>query len=169
MNPYLLFLFIDSLPYELMEMIRRMTYNIQSKELLNQLKNRHILKKLIYETYSPIYSHELPNEPKAIENWIDNDISLSLNKGTASMYGYIEHYYTILSRNIVFNTKEKIDTFSDTCFTKMDAKTTINIYLGLLNESDITDLLRYIDRTYNTGGVISVYNSLISFGRERTS
>ena len=141
---------MDNLPYELMEIIRRMTYKNQSKELLNQINNRHILKNLIYETYSPIYRHELQNDPKAVENWIDNDISLILNKENASMFGYIEHYYTILSRNRVFNTKEKIDRFSDICFTKMDAKSTINIYLGLLNESDINYLLRYIDKTYNT-------------------
>jgi hypothetical protein len=150
MHPYLLYIFIENLPLELMEMIRRMTYKVKSKEMLNQLKNRHILKNLIYETYLPIYSHELPNDPKAIENWIDNDISLILNKENANMYGYVEEYYTILSRNIVFNTKEKIDSFSDSCFMKMDSKSTINIYIGLLIDLDINYLLRYIDKTYNT-------------------
>ena len=144
MHPYLLYIFIENLPLELMDMIRRMTYKVKSKEMLNQLKNRHILKNLIYETYSPIYSHELPNDPKALENWIENDISLILNKENASMDGYVEEYYTILSRNIVFNTKEKIDSFSDSCFMKMD------IYIGLLIDSDINYLLRYIDKTYNT-------------------
>ncbi len=141
---------MDKLPFELIEMIRRMTYKVKSKEMLNQLKNRHTLKELLYNTYSPIFSHKLPIDPNAIENWIENDISLILNKENASIDGYVEEYYTILSRNIVFNTKEKIDSFSRKCFIKMDAKSTINIYIGLLIDSDINYLLSYIDKTYNT-------------------
>ena len=149
MDSYLLYIFMNNLPYELLDKIRRFTYKFQSKEMLNQLKIRHQFKKELYNIYTKLYSYELENDSDAIENWIDNDISFCLNKQQASMYGFLENYYNILSRNIIFNTKEKIDRFSKICFIKMNAKSTINIYLGLLNESDIEELKRYVSKTYS--------------------
>ena len=149
MHSYLLYIFMINLPYELMDKIRRLTYNPQPINMLNQIKMRNQFKKQLYDVYTLLYSDELASDPKAIENWIDNDITLCLNKEQPSMNGYTDHYYNILSRNIIFNTKEKIDRFSDICFTKIDSKTTINIYLGLLNTSDILELKKYIIKTYN--------------------
>ena len=151
MHFYLLYIFMDSLPYELMNFIRRMTYNPQSINMLNQIKVRHILKKQLYDIYTPIYSHELENDTKAIENWIENDISISIQCSIdqASMDGNVDHYYDILSRNIIFNTNEKIDKFLHGSSALVDSKTTINIYLGLLNIADINHLKKYINKIYN--------------------
>ena len=145
-----------NLPYELMDKIRRMSYKSQSIDMLNQIKIRHRFKKQLYDTYTPIYNYELTTDPKAIENWIVNDISLYLNSEQGSMYGYLDNYYDILARNIVFNTREKIDKFSNLFIITpnvgvsfKDTKPNINIYLGLLNMDEINDFKKYFKKIYN--------------------
>ena len=149
MESYLLYLFINSLPLELMEIIRKYTYKPQHKSLSNQIIKLYTLKKLLYSTYSSLYQHELESQPKAIENWIDNDITLYLNEQQGTMYGYRQTICDVLSRNYVFNTKDKIIDYLNKHNICMDAKTNVNIFLSLLNNNDIKKLLIYINKTYS--------------------
>ena len=48
---YLLYIFMNNLPYELLEKIRRMAYQTQPNNMLTQIKIRHQLKTQLYEIY----------------------------------------------------------------------------------------------------------------------
>ena len=149
MESYLLYIFINSLPLELMEVIRKYTYKPQPKSLLNQITKLYTFKKILYSTYTLLYNYELDSQPNAIENWIDNDITLYLNDDQGTMYGYRETIYDVLSRNYVFNTKDKIINYLNKHNICMDSKTNINIYLSLMNNNEITQLVKYINKTYS--------------------
>lgn len=149
-------LFVNKLPLELEEMIRKYTYKPQKSNLLEQIVNFKKYNDLLQKIYFSIYNHELENDSNAVENWIDNDISLFLNENRASMYGYVDKIYDFFSRNIIFNNKEKIEGFLDKVVF-LPAKTAINIYIGLITKKEMNEFLKYITNIYNLNDDI-IYN-----------
>ena len=146
-NSIVLHYFINKLPLKLIEIIRKFTYKPHHHQLMSQIKYLYYLKKKLYNIYFKIYKHELDSDILAIENWIDNDISLFINDLIPSIYCYSHDTYDILSRNIIFNSQKKIDSFIQKELT-INVNSRINIYLSLFTKHEIKNFLRYIERIY---------------------
>lgn len=128
--------FIHSLPMDIVLQIIPYTYNLQNKELLNDIvnykKTRSLLSKLYYNfwiTYEEEY-----------KNWLINDIFEYANNNIANMYGYVDKFYNIFRRNIFLQTVELIDNYVNN-LEKKEVGTQINIFLGLLTISERNELV----------------------------
>ena len=144
MNLYQL---IYLLPLELVEKIRRLTYKSQSNILLDDICNFTKTKNIGIELYYNKFIEEIEEgNKKAHIEWFTNDIELYCNDYNASMNGYVDKMYNILSRTNVMNNKQKMDTFlCKIFFNKLNINTEINIFWGLLQETERNEILQYIN------------------------
>ena len=129
--------FIEKLPLDIILQIIPYTYNVQNKELLNDIisyKETHSLLSELYYNYWIVYAEQ---EPEQDRNWLINDIFGYANNDVATMYGYVDKFYTIFKRNIFLKTEKAIDKYVK-ILDKKNVNTEINIFLGLLqaNERD---------------------------------
>ena len=129
--------FIDRLPLDIVLQIIPYTYNVQNKELLNDIisyRETHSLLSELYYNYWIVYAEQ---ESEQDRNWLINDIFGYANNDVATMYGYTDNFYTIFKRNIFLQTEEAIDKYVK-ILDKKNVNTEINIFLGLLqaNERD---------------------------------
>ena len=128
--------FIQRLPIDIILYIIPYTYNLQNKNLLNDIRNytetRSLLMKLYYE-YWIIDAESQDSEEDT--NWLINDIMLYTNNDKATMYGYVDNFYNIFKRNVSLHTNNNIDKYIINLY-KKTAKTQKNIVLGLLTMSE---------------------------------
>ena len=133
--------FIQRLPIDIILYIIPYTYNLQNKNLLNDIRNytetRSLLMKLYYEYW--IIDAE-SQDPEEDTNWLINDIMLYANNDKATMYGYVDNFYNIFKRNVYLQTNDSIDKYIINLY-KKTAKTQINIMLGLLTINERNDVI----------------------------
>ena len=133
--------FIQRLPIDIILYIIPYTYNLQNKNLLNDIRNytetRSLLMKLYYEYW--IIDAE-SQDPEEDTNWLINDIMLYANNDKATMYGYVDNFYNIFKRNVYLQTNDIIDKYIINLY-KKTAKTQINIMLGLLTINERNDVI----------------------------
>ncbi len=135
--------FMERLPMDIVLQIIPYTYNVQNKDLLNDIisyKETHSLLSELYYNYCIIYAEDEPGDDR---NWLINDIVAYANNDVATMYGYVDKFYTIFKRNIFLQTEEEIDNYVK-ILDKKNVNTEINIFLGLLNVNERNDFV--IDR-----------------------
>jgi hypothetical protein len=116
------------------------TYNLQSKELLEDIQSYALSKKILnnlYYKYWILSGSEIEPEDK---NWLLNDIYIYANEDFATMYGFVDKFYTIYRRNILLNTNVKVNNYI-LCLEKKDIMTQINIFLGLLLPKERIELI----------------------------
>ena len=133
--------FIQRLPIDIILYIIPYTYNLQNKNLLNDIRNytetRSLLLKIYYE-YWIIDAESQDSEEDT--NWLINDIMLYTNNDKATMYGYVDNFYNIFKRNVSLHTNNNIDKYIINLY-KKTAKTQINIVLGLLTMNERNDVI----------------------------
>ena len=133
--------FIQRLPMDIILYIIPFTYNLQNKDLLNDIIHYNETRTLLLELYYNYWIIEAQmQDPEEDINWLINDIIAYSNNDMATMFGYIDHFYTILKRNICLKTKDEIHKFLYK-LQKKKVKTQINIFLGLLTISERNDLV----------------------------
>ena len=79
-------------------------------------------------------------DPEEDKNWLINDIFGYANDYNALMFGYIDKFYNIFSRNIFLRSNEDIEKFVYNLENK-DVSTQINIFLGLLTIKERKDII----------------------------
>lgn len=142
---HILHKFINKLPQELIEIIRRITYKTQPKELLNDISHYHSSKKKVKEIYYNLFirnSYDLANLQDI--GWLENNITLFANFDIPTSYLIHKYHYNIFMRLYVFrnlddNKKKKkrikkfINYVNDS---KEYMLKRINIYWGLMNNEE---------------------------------
>jgi hypothetical protein len=134
--------FIQKLPTDIILQIIPYTYNIQNKNLLDDIINYTESKMILLELYYSYWILEAQSvDPEEDKNWLINDIFAYANNYNAIMWGYIDNFYNIFKRNIKLLTKKEIDKYIDN-LQKKSVKTQINIFLGLLNINERIYLIK---------------------------
>lgn len=143
--------FIKRLPTDIILQIIPYTYNLQNKNLLNDIVNYKKIKSLLLELYRKYWIIDNHQEEQEDKYWLINDIVGYINNDKATMFGYVDFFYNILKRNISLQTNEAVDIYIN----KLEEKkvdTQINIYLGLLTANERKDLIinfyKIIELTY---------------------
>ena len=133
--------FIQRLPIDIILYIIPYTYNLQNKNLLNDIRNYTETRSLLLKTYYEywIIDAESPDSEEDT-NWLINDIMLYTNNDKATMYGYVDNFYNIFKRNVSLHTNNNIDKYIINLY-KKTAKTQINIVLGLLTMNERNDVI----------------------------
>ena len=133
--------FINRLPLDIVLQIIPYTYNLQNKNLLDDIVNYTETKTKLFELYYKFWMIDIISlDPEEDKNWLINDIFSYANNHYASMYGYTEFFYNIFKRNIFLQTNKEIDKYVDN-LEKKDVLTQINIFLGLLTIKERKDIL----------------------------
>jgi len=133
--------FIQILPLDIILRIIPYTYNLQNKNLLNDIINYKEIRSLLFELYHNYWIIEAQSQdPEEDINWLINDIFAYANNDNATMYGYVDNFYNIFKRNISL---QKIDTIDKYLIDleKKTVKTQINIFLGLLTITERNDVV----------------------------
>jgi hypothetical protein len=132
--------FITRLPIDIILKIIPYTYNLQNKNLLDDIKNYKETKTILFELYHKYWIIELQSEYFEDKNWLINDIFSYANNYNASMFGYIDKFYDIFKRYIYLQTNEKVDIYVHNLEQK-DVVSQINIFLGLLTIDERNDII----------------------------
>lgn len=129
-----------ALPKELINIIITYTYSPQSNHLLEDIKHNYITKELLYTFY---FNYWLSTHDEIeYKYWLFNDILGYTNSNQATMYGYTDEFYSIMSRNIILTKKQKIDKYIESLEHK-PVDSLINIFWGLLTIQEREDFIQY--------------------------
>ena len=129
--------FIQRLPKEIISRIIPYTYCHPSKHLLRDIEDYTESKVRLLDLYQNYWRYDEKDEYK---HWLFNDILSYMNHAKATIYGYVNHFYSILKRNRHLQTLESIhDYVKRLMFKKVN--TQINILLGLLNIHERKDFV----------------------------
>jgi len=132
--------FIERLPMDIILYIIPYTYNLQNKNLLNDIINYKETKTILLELYYNFWILEMQTQAEEEKYWLINDIVAYTNSYKATMYGYVDKFYNIFKRNIFLKTNEDIDKYFYNLNNK-EVTTQINIILGLLTAKERQDLI----------------------------
>jgi hypothetical protein len=136
---------INRLPYDIINHIIPYTYNLQSKSLLEDIKNYKKVKISLLEIYKYIWIEWVgSNSQDDDKYWLINDLIAYSNDYKATMFGYVDKFYEIWKRNNFLKTRQEIDVY----FKKIERKnvsTQINIVLGLLTPTERNEILDWIE------------------------
>jgi hypothetical protein len=139
--------FINRLPLDIVLQIIPYTYNLQNKNLLEDIVNYTQTKKILFELYYKFWMIDLISlDPEEDKNWLINDIFGYANNNHATMHGYIDNFYNIFKRNIFLQSNAKIDKYVVN-LEKKNTSTQINIFLGLLTIKERKDIVLASPRT----------------------
>jgi hypothetical protein len=133
--------FMNKLPRDIVLQIIPYTYQLQNKNLLNDIINYKKAKTALLELYYKYWIIDLQSiDPDEHKYWLINDIFAYANNYNASMYGYVYNFYNIFKRNMFLKTNEDIDTYVIN-LEKKDVSSQINIFLGLLTIEERNDII----------------------------
>ena len=139
---------MDYFPREISLKIMQYTYQVQDKTLLGDIVNFTKSKARLYFLYLTYFT--MREESDEYESWLSNDIVLYMNnfRHTGVLYGggYVDKFYTRLSRNPFLNTREKIDRYVvNLGINGVDGITKeIRIYLGLLTSEEREEFIEWV-------------------------
>ena len=128
---------VARLPKDIRLHIIPYTYQVQPKCLLRDIKDFKETQDVLLHMYHDYWGEIQPGEDK---NWLLNDLFAYANHHKATMYGYVDNFYRIFSRNKRLNTVDAIHRY----IRKIEEKpsgTQINIVLGLFDVHERTDLV----------------------------
>jgi len=157
---------MDYFPREIASQIMQYTYQVQDKTLLNDIVNFTKSKARLYFLYLTYFT--MREESDEYESWLSNDIVLYMNnfRHTGVLYGggYVDKFYTRLSRNPFLNTREKIDRYVvNLGINGVDGITKeISIYLGLLTSEEREEFIEWVIKCYGELFQGGVFLSLIN-------
>ena len=122
---------IQKLPDELISIIMSYTYNIQNKELRQDIKDYHLTFSAINDIYLERFM-EYIDPIQESQEWLNNDVYGFCNNDVASMYGYVDDFYKIFFQHPLLNTKSKLDKYIAILELK-DVKIQNRIFWGLMS------------------------------------
>lgn len=132
---------MNKLPIDIVLQIIPYTYQLQNKDLLEDIVNFTESRKILFELYHKYWiigmQYHDENEDKC---WLINDIYGYANNYKASMFGYIDNFYNIFKRNKYLKTNEDIDNYVSN-LEKKDVSSQINVFLGLLTIEERNDII----------------------------
>jgi len=132
---------MNKLPLDIVLQIIPYTYQLQNKNLLEDIINYKETKSLILELYYKYWIIDLQSiDPDDHKYWLINDIHAYANNYNATMYGYIDNFYDIFKRNMFLQTNEDIDSYVSN-LEKKDVSSQINIFLGLLTIEERNEII----------------------------
>jgi hypothetical protein len=138
--------FIQRLPMDIVLQIIPYTYNLQNKDLLNDIIHYKETRTLLLELYHNFWIiEEQMQDPDDDLYWLINDIVGYANNNKPTMFGYNANFYNIFKRNIFLPTIESIDKYVINLEQKR-VNTQINIFLGLLTIRERNDLINAFNR-----------------------
>ena len=133
-------------PREIALQILEYTYQVQDKTLLSDIVNFTKFKSRLIFLYFAI--HKNVDE---YESWLSNDMLLYMNnyRHTGVLYGggYVDKFYTRLSRNPFLNSRQKIDRYVVNLGNN-GIKKEINIYLGLMTSEEREEFVVWVIKIY---------------------
>ena len=133
--------FIQKLPIDIVLQIIPYTYNLQNKNLLNDIINYKETKTKLFELYYKFYNIDIQvQDDQEYKNWLINDIFSYSNNYRPIMYGYIDDFYHIFKRNNYLRSIEQIDKYVSN-LKKKEVETQINLFLGLLNIKERKEII----------------------------
>lgn len=134
---------IQKLPDELISIIMSYTYNIQNKELRQDIKNYHLTFSAINEIYLERFMEY--NDPiRESQEWLNNDVYGFCNNHVAIMFGYVDDFYKIFFQHPLLNTKSKLDKYI-VVLEQKDVKIQNRIFWGLMSPQQRHQfILRYM-------------------------
>jgi hypothetical protein len=131
---------IRKLPIEIVQKIIPYTYNLQNKDLLEDIVNykntRNIIDKIYYEYWINLVESEEPND----KYWMINNIFAYTNDYKPTMNGYVEKFYRIFYRNPQLHNISEVNEYLE----KLELKpviTQINVFWGLLTPIERNDII----------------------------
>lgn len=132
---------MNKLPLDIVLQIIPYTYELQNKNLLEDIINYKKTKTLIFDMYYKYWIIDLQSiDPDEHKYWLINDIHGYANNYKATMNGYVDNFYNIFKRNMFLNTNEDVDTY--VCnLEKKNVSSQINVFLGLLTIEERNDIL----------------------------
>lgn len=124
--------FIRRLPNDIILQIIPYTYNVQNKNLLEDIQDYKQTKKKLLEIYYQFWMIEMDSQNiNEYSDWLINDLFGYANDYRPIMYGYVDHFYEIFKR---YKFLQKNTTVAKYVYNLERNKipTQINIFLGLL-------------------------------------
>jgi hypothetical protein len=126
---------IVELPQDIIDIIISYTYNLQNKELLDDIQDYTKSKKVLFHNYYDYWISYINEEEPEDKYWLINDLISYTNNHKATMYGYTNNFYDIFYRNILLKTNEDVDKYIINLDDK-NVNSQINIVLGLLTKQE---------------------------------
>ena len=150
-------------PREIVLQILEYTYQVQDKTLLSDIVNFTEFKSRLIFLYFTYFS--IQKNVDEYESWLSNDMLLYMNdyRHTGVLYGggYVDKFYTRLSRNPFLNSREKIDRYVVNLGNNGITKE-INIYLGLMTSEEREEFVIWVIKIYGELFHGETFLSLIS-------
>ena len=156
---------LSFLPREIVTLIMQYTYQVQDKHLLSDIVNYTECKERLVFLYLTYFT--IREQVHEYESWLSNDIAYYMNEfhHTDMFYGggYVEKFYTRLSRNPFLNSREKIDRYviklGSNGIHGITKET--NLYLGLLKSEERQDFIEWVINSYGQLFQGEIFMSLI--------
>jgi len=123
------------------------TYQLQSKELTEDIKNYHESKQILFNKYHKTWIINYTECKPSDKEWIINDLYRYINKNKPTIDGYVDDLYDIFCRKFNRKTEEHICEYIKRIreyIHKLDNKqlnTQINFYWGLLNSKERNEFI----------------------------
>ena len=137
-------------PEEVAYQIIQYTYRLQDKSLLNDIVNFTQSKARVNFLYFTYFT--IQNKIHEYKDWISNDIVSFMNDylHTGVLYGggYVDKFYTRLSRNPLLNTREKIDKYVIRLGSSGYVTKEANLYLGLMTIEERREFIEWVSHCY---------------------
>ena len=131
----------NKLPKEIIYIILSYTYQFQSKELTEDIKNYYESKELLFNKYHKTWIIYYDEEYQLSDKeWIINDLYKYINKNKPTMYGYVDNLYNLFFRKFNIKTKKQVIECIKKLFNKQ-LNTQINFYWGLLNSKERNEFI----------------------------
>ena len=132
---------MNKLPKDIVLQIIPYTYRLQNKRLLDDIINYKEAKTVLLDLYYKYWIIEFQSvDPDEHKYWLINDMYAYANNYKASMFGYLDNFYSIFKRNRFLKTNEDIDTYLCN-LEKKDVSSQINVFLGLLTIGERNDII----------------------------
>ena len=131
---------ISKLPDEIVQHIISYTYNLQNKALLNDIVNYNKTKKTVLNRYHKFYKPFMIYKQTIDNDWLINDMFGYANDYKATMNGFVDNFYSIISRKQLLQTRQDIDKY----IIKLESKeilSQINILWGLFTPDERNEFI----------------------------
>ena len=131
----------SDLPMDIIKQIIPYTYSLQSKELLEDIRSYYISKKSIEDIYFNIFFDDYFVDDKVDKSWLINDLFAFANDYNPTMFGFVDSFYDIFSRNRMLKKDfHKINNFIGLLENNSIEKQ-INIFWGLFTPEERNDFI----------------------------
>lgn len=135
---------LHKLPNEIIEIIRRLTYKLQSPILLNDISNFINSKTFALCLYKNLFIIEFRDNNTADYDWFLNDICIYYNDDCPTNRGFVDKHINLLNRNFMTPSKKQAIKYTHSIY-KKSVYSQINILWGLLKPDERSEMLNITD------------------------